>query len=747
MDQHHLQLIKLLARPKSKMLHGFVESWVSLTSESISAEYHRCLRTGRNVDSTRQAASATLRCRCSAVESVVRFALDGTTRRSEPEILSSLAIECNNLELCRFLIRFWPDCDWLNHDTLRQVLLNPEGVAILEALLRAKTSTWQTQRRHVPRDPGRASAELSFMPWLWHFMIQKYSPRLLPNLLVFMKYQDAGSSGYPCWAGLGQLDLAELLGSVSARSTAVGDEARNRPVVRIVMAARTGDPRQVRLLRACSSISERDLELALLGATISRCVDTVGILLQAGVDPDTPLVSGADTDEHRDSCEYLYCLVRKSPLLVQAESRYNTRHNPDISKLLLHHGATVTTDTVAAMRPIFANCSLEEITDTLRRRPEMLREYGPELLCMACHGPTAVTGQLLTLLHPDVVNSPLANWYTYWDKTPLQYCLRHSGMSSLEMLWKHGACFQPSAHGTPGNGGVEVVIALAQPALTLSHPMKKIRFLVEHGAELDCEVVWGGLRTSPLLAVLESTTLGVSNFLPILDMVLDGGADPSRIVGARSPLEVACGSGSIPIVTRLLQRGAKVQRSGLIRALMKSGEPTELDLDLLRLIIPEYKKAEVDMRDELSWALVLIAGEGLVETAVILLEAGASVRYCVPAQLRWGGMYRTATETAASRGHREMVELLLEAEGDDFAGVEPEAIDSEEPEAIDSEASDSEASDSGAERMTTKKRWSYALKTAREMGHLDVVELLERHMARFVPLDDPYGDIDLQVLS
>ncbi|KAK3263835.1 hypothetical protein CYMTET_27385, partial [Cymbomonas tetramitiformis] len=140
-----------------------------------------------------------------------------------------------------------------------------------------------------------------------------------------------------------------------------------------------------------------------------------------------------------------------------------------------------------------------------------------------------------------------------------------------------------------------------------------VRALLNHGADVTkgrdgwSALMWacGGIQSEEIVQV----------FLE------EFSADPNAVsADGKSALMVACSSGNIPVVTRLLQHGASVDLAA----------------------------------NDGSTALTLAASEGLVQVAKLLLEAGASCEGDGE-----GTLWRPPLASAVVGGHGELAKLLL----------------------------------------------------------------------------------------
>ncbi len=171
---------------------------------------------------------------------------------------------------------------------------------------------------------------------------------------------------------------------------------------------------------------------------------------------------------------------------------------------------------------------------------------------------------------------------------------------------------------------------------------------------------------------------------PMVRRLLDAGADPNRaLLGGETPLMVASRGGSAEVVQLLAAKGASVNARGtrgqtalmwavaqrhpsVVKVLLAHGADIRAKSDVWGQVmaVPPHGHAEYN-----RWiphggedALLFAARAGDLESATLLLAAGASVRDADA----WGV---SALVLAAHAGHRELVELLLEKGADPSASA------------------------------------------------------------------------------
>jgi len=134
----------------------------------------------------------------------------------------------------------------------------------------------------------------------------------------------------------------------------------------------------------------------------------------------------------------------------------------------------------------------------------------------------------------------------------------------------------------------------------------------------------------------------------IVSLLLDRGADVSKVVKGTTALITAVEQGHQDIVSLLLERGADVSKvvrgtTALNRAAFKGQQ------DIVSLLLD--RGADVNMVVHDTTALVTAAEKGLQDIVSLLLDRGARVNMVVGDT--------TALITAAAGGHQDIVSLLL----------------------------------------------------------------------------------------
>ena len=761
-DPQHRPLFAMLGRAKTKMLHGFVDCWAEFSNLLISWEERQ-----KDDDEEGDNWQAMVERHANAILAIVEWAPDPIITESSCSSLLETAMKANSTgeKLCRQVLRRLPDSDWIVPGDL-SLTISCGSPAVFEALLEAKTSSWRRQLASASGDCESMIGEMSSCSRrMAHELLflgkEGADSRIAAAIVAFCKETPVAD---PCWAGLDIMDIVEFL---FPDCVSIGpDETSAGPVVQIARAARAGGAAGVELLRSHSHASEYDLQLALMGATVTRCADVVRTLLRAGVDPNTPLLVSAQREEQRrghrcrrDQAYVHRCFLCRAPLELQVHSLPmvgNGKENAQISCLLINYGATMTSRNVWVMQNVFSHIPWDDVVDTLRRRPDMVADYGSVLVCLAfshVSAQPAVLSRLLEWLPSEIVNTPVFFGNYRNPRTPIQQAILGASFENFKLLWGRGGRLEPVPEGSKRTGGLELTLALARFAWDSA---AKVRFLLEHGATADCEVAAtyevtshdkrpAVLRTTPLIAMLKWAACSyhrddLEETPGLLGMLLNAGADPNRLVcGSLSPIELACGVGMLSMVRMLLGAGAKIQPgSHPVRSLVQGTEyltahrPSRsfhVDPELLRLVIQACRDAEVDMRVDLSTALIVAAASGRVDVATVLLEAGADPGYFGPTLVYtpWENTPSTALEAAATGGCLEMVQLLIEAE------------------TIEAPLNLGVAGGDG-QGMASHGRLSSALEVAENWDHYDVVEVLERQLANFAPFapeaDESVVDVD-----
>ena len=749
-NRQHGFLFAKLGRAKTNMLHGFVAHWAELAGRLLTW-YEDQESYAEEGDEEWHTSRATKDRYANAILSVVESTPEPiiTESNSKPLLETAISMKDAGVKLCRQLIRSLPDVDWIVESDLRYAVIcaTPD---ILEALMETKTAHWRHQLESTSgesRQKLMEEIEAVRKGLACEFILHDPTSDLRKAATI-VNFCGNGALAHPCWAGLRLLDLAELYcpGTLKVHP----DDHSTSPVVRIVRAARESGPGAVEALRSNSHVSEFDLELALIGASAARCVDVVHVLLKAGVSPDASMLVAAQREKYKQDRHRCrghrphWCFVLQSPLMLQLSILGPRMRRSEVSHLLLNHGATVTSHNVQVMEHVFAEKPWDDVVDTLRRRQDILRDYAPALICLVSSPGGSLNRnrlpELLDMLPSESVNTPVVFGTYQYPRTPLQQSLLDSTFEDFKILWEYGGRFASFPDGGPGAGGIELALAFYEFA---PDSVEKARFLMEQGAVVDCEVPAiyrvrkniyrpkQASTTTPLIAMLRWAASRHHREYPeelpgVLEMLLSGGADPNRLVRGRlSPLELACGVGLLPLAKMLLQGGAKIQPgTHPLRSVVETTDryseenyrSNGVDLELLRLVILACREAGMDMRVELSRALIVAAVPGHIDVATILLEAGADPGFSEHTRIYfpWKLDVCTAIEAAAAGGCLEMVQLLIEAER-------------QQP------AMDFVAASGAAGETSTYQRLSTALENAEVGEHLDVVEALERQLANFAP--------------
>jgi len=233
-----------------------------------------------------------------------------------------------------------------------------------------------------------------------------------------------------------------------------------------------------------------------------------------------------------------------------------------------------------------------------------------------------------------------------WDETPLQSGIAFSvlDLQSIKHLLEHGAdpfitddesitCVHWAAH----HGEADI-----------------FQLLLEHKAR-DLINAKDNEGETPLHWLLKSTTASTA----VLELLLENGADiNAKDNSSQGPLYEAVNAGNQVAVKILIERGVSINDQEDIfgrTALHVAVDATNLDMTVILV----EGKAEVDIRDKNGMTpLAIAAQKGLTQIVqcFIKTEKGLDVEYRGAADSR----KRTGLHKSASRGHFEVVKLLLD---------------------------------------------------------------------------------------
>ena len=273
-------------------------------------------------------------------------------------------------------------------------------------------------------------------------------------------------------------------------------------------------------------------------------------------------------------------------------------------------------------------------------------------------------------------------------RTPLEAAVDSGDIRMVKFLFEQGADPNDSGALARAENDDDEIVHLLLEEFGKRYPDGKkfygsqaLKAAIEHGKLSMIKTIWqradttaltssGEERqpkwTSPLAsAIIKNQGTGLIEAQTLLRL----GADPNRIAAAdintrSSPnhltaLEVAIGTGSLPIVQVLLQNGANVNSpatKGFTRTpLQKAAELGTYDIVQLLLDCGADVNAAAAKVGG-GTALQLASIKGYAGIAVLLLKSGANID--APPAMCSG---RTSLEGAAEWGRIDMVKLLLEA--------------------------------------------------------------------------------------
>ncbi|KAJ6559670.1 ankyrin repeat-containing domain protein [Mycena capillaripes] len=189
------------------------------------------------------------------------------------------------------------------------------------------------------------------------------------------------------------------------------------------------------------------------------------------------------------------------------------------------------------------------------------------------------------------------------------------------------------------------VYGCALQAASAKGKLKVVHILLEHGAQVDAH---GGVFGSALHAASQGTT-------EIFHLLLENGADVNSHGGLYgSALQVASLGGKTEHVWLLLNHGANPNARGGLYGSALHAACSEGKTAVVRLLLEQG--AEVNAPGGISGSLLEVARELMPGVAPLLLQD--KDHWHLDKQIGWTG---SALQAAASRGHTEVVELLLES--------------------------------------------------------------------------------------
>jgi len=570
----------------------------------------------------------------------------------------------------------------------------------------------------------------------------------------------------PCWEEFSALEICALVGqphSVDPILYHQDLEPRNlteSPVARIARAAISGEE-QLRALQAHQSdpVSSYDLEMALIGATALRSSVVVRRLLAVGTHPDCPALRSTQVSHyqrlhlHSRECigrsihehptrrlkherNFTACILIETPLEVAGR----TYGGGDIVALLLDAGATIThrfIDSLSHCDFLTKNKSTQTALMARLNHPEVLRGHGPNLMSVATHWANL---DMVDFLMSQGVPMNFNAMIRSETSGALAIAIRLHDIAFLKAIWERGARFNGSSH-----GGWELILACNAP----SDCEAKTQFLLEKGAAPNyvakCTVDNRDILTTPLLQVVLQRR-PESQLTGLMRTLISAGADPNLGVGIDTPLHWACFIGHTRAVQLLLEHGTQIRDSNILTWPINL-ESTGSAVDIIDLLIGECQSRGIDVAPGATKALGLAAGNGFIDIAIKLLDAGADVNGFVGrADTDFGGLDNvccccdgdaTPIEVAAWNGWIDMVKLLINAgaEGDCTSSPGLHHVPAMPSPAAAAAASIDDLADllPSAEHQVSQsqrdqpQRFSRAIRLARSNGHIHVVDLLKVH--------------------
>jgi ankyrin repeat protein len=183
------------------------------------------------------------------------------------------------------------------------------------------------------------------------------------------------------------------------------------------------------------------------------------------------------------------------------------------------------------------------------------------------------------------------------------------------------------------------------------HDHDGVRFLLEHGADSNRVSRWG--RTALHQALIRD------NALPILELLLDHGADPRAEWNGHTALALAARAGRGDVLRLLDRRGLATHLEGALRLIAACATNDEAQV---RRVVEHEPELVKELLAEGGELLAEFAGVGNTEGVRLLLDLGVPV----DARFEDGDGYfdvakgSTALHVAAWRAWPKTLELLLE---------------------------------------------------------------------------------------
>lgn len=396
-------------------------------------------------------------------------------------------------------------------------------------------------------------------------------------------------------------------------------------------------------------------------------VKTISVLLEAGIDPNTPT-------------------LKDRPLALARHWRKDL--SPQIARLFLRAGADLNIPTLLS-GAVYEE-SLELLTLFLDAGVD-LKTFGPTALTRAVQKPNIEAMALL--LDKGVDINAFGD-----DLSPLQEAALHESLDIARYLLDRGARVDTPASQYQGRtalqaacfaGRVEMVTLLLERGAPVNAPpasckgvtaleavmkgkagtrdkSRLINLLLRNGLDIAQSDLQGSEAT--LSAIIKTGQV------ELLDIALNAGADINRMPSeseGRTPLQLAAEEGRLDIVKALYDRGAQINARPAYRfgrtALQAAATRANPNMELLRFLIS--KGAEVNAAAGLRGGVTAIQGAsiaGNIPVIQYLVSQGALVNDRPAIQ---DG--RTAIEGAAEHGRLDAVKLLLEygAIGDTSGGT------------------------------------------------------------------------------
>jgi ankyrin repeat protein len=183
------------------------------------------------------------------------------------------------------------------------------------------------------------------------------------------------------------------------------------------------------------------------------------------------------------------------------------------------------------------------------------------------------------------------------------------------------------------------------------HDRDGVRFLLEHGALPNRASRWG--RTALHQALVRD------NALPIIELLLQHGADPSLECNGQSAFAMAARAGRGDVLELLARRGLATQLGGVVRLIAACATN---DAALVRRVAEREPRLVAELLEHGGELLAEFAGVGNTEGVRLLLDLGVPV----DARFEKGDGYfdvakdSTALHVAAWRAWPATVKLLIE---------------------------------------------------------------------------------------